>query len=194
MARSAPRAPRSLYTGMAPIRPAQPADAEAIGALHVRAWQAAYRGLLPDEVLDALSIPAWVERRRKALVAPWGPLVLNHLLEGPGGVLGWASSGPTRDPDLDAARVGEVYAIYLEPVAVGRGHGRVLLELTLAQLAGQGFREVMLWVLEDNARARRFYERAGFDLDAAAPLKSVVVGGRTLDASEVRYRRAVPVR
>lgn len=179
---------------MPPIRPALPADAEAIGALHVRAWQAAYRGILPDELLDGLSVAAWGERRRKALQSPWGPLVANHVLEGPSGVLGWASSGPTRDPDLDASRVGEIYALYLEPVAVGRGHGRALFEHALATLADQGFLEAMLWVLEGNARARRFYERAGFDLDPSAPLKSVVVGGRTLDAAEVRYRRSVRVR
>lgn len=174
---------------MAPLRPALPHDAEAIGALHVRAWQAAYRGLLPDDLLDGLSIPVWVERRRKALLSPWGPLVANHVWEGEAGVLGWASTGPTRDADLDASRVGEVYAIYLEPVAVGRGHGRVLLEHALGGLVAQGFGEVVLWVLAENARARRFYERAGFAHDVAAPPKPVVLQGRTLEAQEVRYRR-----
>jgi GNAT superfamily N-acetyltransferase len=177
---------------MAPIRHAVPADADAIGALHVRGWQSAYRGLLPDALLDGLSIPAWVEKRRNALTTPWNALVLNHVVEGPAGVLGWASTGPARDAGLDAARVGEVYAIYLEPSAVGRGHGRELLAHALERLAAQGFGEVVLWVLEHNARARRFYECAGFALDTTAAPKPVPFQGRILDASEVRYRRPLP--
>jgi hypothetical protein len=38
------------------VRPATPDDADAIASVHVRSWQAAYRGIVPDAMLDALSI------------------------------------------------------------------------------------------------------------------------------------------
>lgn len=160
----------------------------------MRAWQAAYRGLLPDDLLDGLSAAAWGERRRRALAAPYGPHVRNHVLEGAGGLIGWASTGAARDPDLDAARVGELYALYLEPAAVGQGHGRRLLAHAHAGLAEQGFVEVVLWVLEGNARARRFYERAGLRLDPRVPPRPVTLQGRALDVREVRYACEVHVR
>jgi len=38
------------------IRPATPEDARAIAEVHVASWRYAYRGLLPDDVLDRLSV------------------------------------------------------------------------------------------------------------------------------------------
>jgi ribosomal protein S18 acetylase RimI-like enzyme len=88
--------------------------------------------------------------------------------------------------DDDATGLGEVYAIYLAPSALGRGLGRALMDAALAELAAAGLATVVLWVLTANASARRFYERAGFRPDGAV---------RTLDfdgtpIEEIRCRRA----
>ena len=101
-----------------------------------------------------------------------------------GRVAGYALTAPARDDD--AAGLGELEAIYLDPGARGQGLGRPLLDAALAELAAAGFGTVVLWVLTANASARRFYERAGFRPDGAV---------RTLDfdgtpIEEIRYRRA----
>ena len=168
------------------VRAAQPQDAVLISETHVLGWQGGYRGLLPQDYLDGMQAGGQrLERWTRTLASlDWsrgGVLVA----EQDGSLAGFASFGATRDEDEDPARVGEVYAIYLAPVAWGQGLGRSLMSAALEHLAAAGYGEATLWVLDTNARARRFYAAAGFSTD----------GGDKTDESygfpirEVRYRR-----
>lgn len=140
-------------------------DATRIGAIHVGAWQWAYRGLMPDDYLDGLDPvtrgETWARRLadgdtcRRQLVA-----VVD------GAVVGFASFGASRDDDADE-ETGEVMAIYLEPVRVGTGIGRALFSGALDRLRDAGHRRATVWVLDTNERGRRFYEQAGMQLDGA---------------------------
>lgn len=56
----------------------------------------------------------------------------------------------------------------------------------ILHLGRKGYSSVSLWVLEENQRARRFYEKAGFDLDGAS--KSIEIDESEL--REFRYRSA----
>jgi ribosomal protein S18 acetylase RimI-like enzyme len=83
-----------------------------------------------------------------------------------------------------AGFVGELYALYVTPAWWSAGAGRALMDLVLASLEADGYRQVVLWVLADNARARRFYDRAGFAPDGGT---NIITGlGGVL---EVRYAR-----
>ena len=141
------------------LRAATPADAEAIATVHVASWQVAYRGLIPDAVLDGLSVPDRARRWAERLGAP-APRSRTLLVVERAVVLGFASTGPARDVDDPAA--GEPYAIYLDPGAWGRGHGARLHAGMLENLRGDGFTHAVLWVLDANARAQRFYRRQGW--------------------------------
>jgi ribosomal protein S18 acetylase RimI-like enzyme len=167
------------------IRRATLDDADAIAEAHLAAWQTAYRGQLPDEVLDSLTIDAYRTRWRGNLSTP--SLFTTRVVETGGRVRGFASTGPARDADLDPARVGELLALYLHPDAWRQGLGQALLEASIAALRDAGFRTVTLWVLETNVRARRFYERAGFAPDGSRQSRPLM--GVRLE--EVRYRREV---
>jgi GNAT superfamily N-acetyltransferase len=164
------------------IREADPKDAEALGRIHVRAWQAAYRGQLSDEYLDELSVDeraeqwwASLQTRREA----WRTWVAE---EG-GRPVGWATTGPSEDADADE-QTAELYAIYLEPDRVGTGVGRRLFEHAIDDLRARGFASVTLWVLETNERARRFYEIAGWKHDGTVTSERVDCEMRPT----VRYR------
>ena len=163
------------------VRPIAAADVDAVAQLHVAVWQAAFRGLLPDAFLDAIS----VERR----TAMWRQLVERQVspalvAEQDGCIVGFVLGGPSRDDDAQPGVTGEIMAIYITPDRWGAGAGVQLMQAALALLSDQGFREVILWVLRGNARARRFYELAGFEPD----------GGEKVDTQgdvpfdEVRYR------
>ena len=141
------------------IREADPKDAEAIAGVHVRSWQAAYRGQLTDDYLDGLSVAERVEQHRGALEAPGE--YRTWVAEEGGGIVGFAVTGPSQDADADD-RTGELYAVYLEPARFGDGIGKRLSDHAIADLRERGFRTATLWVLETNAGARRFYERHGF--------------------------------
>ena len=164
------------------IRDAVAADAVVLAELHVRGWQWAYRGLLPAEYLDGLS----VERRRElwqTILMRAAPEARTWVLEWGGRPVGFASIGPARDDDV-APETAELYALYLDEQAAGRGLGRALLAHAMAHLVARNYAAATLWVLASNARARRFYEAAGWRPDGGRRVE--VLG--SVDIPELRYR------
>ena len=162
-------------------RPAAAADVPAIAAVRIRSWQAAYRGSVPQDYLDALDVDAEIVRRQG------GPLDGQHVAVVDRSVVGWLHVGPYRadeGEDVPGPSCGEVAAIYALPELWGRGVGRSLLGYGLGELRRLGLSPVLLWVLVANERARRFYEQAGFRADG--PVADFAVGGATLP--ELRYR------
>lgn len=167
------------------IRRALADDALGVATVHVRSWQAAYSGLLPDTYLDQLDVDArraaWAGTIAQADWPGTGTLVAT---EANGNVAGFAHVGPARDDDLDPLVVGELASIYVLPQAWGSGVGRRLMLAAVNVLRDAGFGAAILWVLDGNDRAQRFYEIGGWQLDGAA--KDIVIAETTL--AEVRYR------
>jgi ribosomal protein S18 acetylase RimI-like enzyme len=167
-----------------PIRRAELADATGIAQVHVAAWRSAYRGLLPDDLLERLSIADSARRWQGRIAQPWGHIFVAERE----GIVGFAACGETRDEDVDREKVGELYVIYVHPAEWRQGLGRALLQEALRCLQEEGFERVLLWVLQGNEQAIRFYERAGFEADGASRIK------RRSDGTEmpiVRYLRQI---
>jgi GNAT superfamily N-acetyltransferase len=147
------------------IRTARPEDARPVAEVHVASWRHAYRGLLPEDSLERLSVDdreaTWL-----GLFADPDPRSGAFVAEVDGRIVGFASFGPSRD-DAASDRTGEVPAIYLDPAVLGTGVGRELFEAATTALRDAGFAHATLWVLEANAPARRFYEKAGWAWDGA---------------------------
>lgn len=164
-------------------RPMVAGDFGAVCELHVRAWQTAYRGIVPQAYLDAMDPAERARRTRDQSLSG------QHVAEAGGEVVGWLAIGAYRSDEDDPAPpgpgFGEILAVYLRPDAVGTGVGRALMAYGLGELDRAGLRPVLLWVFAGNARARRFYEAAGFRPDGAT--HTYEIGGATLP--EVRYRR-----
>jgi GNAT superfamily N-acetyltransferase len=177
---------------MVVIRPETPADAEAVAGVHVRGWQAGYAGIMPAEVLSRLNVAAWAQRRRDVGTAepdhPFRTLLADH----DGTVAGFVTFGPYRNDqdadDLDHT-LGEILALYVEPARWGTGVGGALLAAAVAGLAGRGWTELRLWVLRDNLRARRFYQRAGLAADGGRSTYQVHLsrGRPPVGLDEIRY-------
>jgi L-amino acid N-acyltransferase YncA len=148
------------------IRAATPADAPAIGRIHVESWRETYSGVLPDRLLHSLSAVVRAAMWQGALERQ-PPVLLFVAQRAKGDLVGFAGGGPCRATSLphDA----EVYAIYLLRAAQQRGCGRRLMAALARALHARGFRSLCLWVLRENADARGFYERLG----------GAVVGERT---------------
>ena len=165
------------------IRPATAEDAPGIAAVHVASWRGAYRGQLPDEVLDGQSVEQRTAQWQRML-AQAGPITV--VAEDGGRITGFAHAAASRDPDVDAA-TGEVFAIYTLPEVWGTGAGRELMAAAVAGLRAAGFRSATLWVLGSNDRARRFYAAAGWSPDGVT--KDDVLRG--VHVHEVRYHRTL---
>jgi ribosomal protein S18 acetylase RimI-like enzyme len=179
---------REIGSGGDPVlvRRALPADARAIAEVTVRGWQAAYRGLMPAEFLDGLSVAgrelAWrsrLESDEEGAAPAW-------LAERDRHVVGFVASGPPRDEDMPP-HAAEVYAIYVVPEAWRGGVGRSLLETAVGHWRSHGVTTVVLWVLEDNAPARAFYEATAWEPDGGR--QQLEIAGTSL--TEIRYRLAL---
>ena len=162
------------------VREATALDADAIASVHVRSWRAAYRGIIDDDYLAALS----VERRRDATLA-WfrahdPSSFMRVAVDASARVIGYGMCGPARS--LVPAKLGEVYVLYLLPEAQRRGVGTQLMRSIARGLDRAGMERLVVWSLELNP-ARAFYARRG---GRAADSRETLVGKRRL--REIAYR------
>src|SRR5437870_8324508 len=125
------------------IRFAKNSDAKQIAFCHVTSWQKIYRGHIPDEILNTLSVQ---EREQK-----WLDLLSNNVkvlvLERDKQIIGFASLCPSRDKDTDPKKCGEISAIYLHPYFWHQGLGKKLCQVALSELEMMGFSKVIVWAL-----------------------------------------------
>jgi len=161
------------------IRPAASTDADALGSLQLSCWHEAYGELTPPGTLEKETL----ERR----VQVWTGLIEREMdilvLELDGELDGFACYGPARDDDV-GEETGELYALYLRAARHGVGLGRTLHDRARAGLVAGGATEAIVWVIEANAPARRFYAAVGWSPDDRAGPKEMQWG-----LPEVRYRR-----
>lgn len=165
------------------IRTASIDDADAIGAVVVRAWQAAYRGIMPDDYLDGLRAEQRAAMWQRVL-AELRPDRWVRVLTVGDELVGFASCGP-EFADVSDGETGELYAINLDPGHWGKGLGRALLADVTRGLADVGYHTAVLWVATGNERARRLYESEGWT--AEGPARDAEILGVTVN--EVRYRK-----
>jgi GNAT superfamily N-acetyltransferase len=182
------------------IRSASAADAPAVGAVQRESWLAAYEDIVGRATIERVLSPDGGERIRQTFrTRPWQRMIV-AVAEGEAspGIVGYASFGPEHDvlgaewpqPRTAAGQQGEVaelYALYVHPTWWSTGTGRALMDRVLARTADAGYRQITLWVLRDNTRARRFYERSGFAPDGASNILH-----RLGAVTEIRYRRPLP--
>jgi GNAT superfamily N-acetyltransferase len=148
--------------------------------VHGRTWQAAYEHVFGAARLAEIDLGAREERWQQHLSEPDPRTRAVFAAENEGTVVGFASCGESRDNPGE----GELYAIYALPEAWGSGAGPALMDAALGTLRRSGFATAHLWVLEDNPRARRFYEREGWTHDGGWR-EEEFLGVRV---NEVRYR------
>ncbi|MEU6305016.1 GNAT family N-acetyltransferase [Streptomyces chartreusis] len=164
-------------------RHARPGDAAAVAGVHVRSWQVAFSGLVPQHYLDAMAPsreePAWKTRIAAARWPASGVLVA----ETEAGIVGFAGVGPSEGTPA----IAEIGTLYAEPEVWGTGIGKQLMLATMATLESADYTQAILWVLEDNDRARRFYEVSGWRADGA--VAEDTTGGASL--RKLRYHRAL---
>jgi GNAT superfamily N-acetyltransferase len=164
------------------VRPARLEDALRIATIHVEAWRAAYRRIVPDEFLDALSIEqrhmTWQQHLAAGESFTW-------VAEDADATHGWISAGRSRDVDAGQS-TGEIWAVYVDPDHWSEGVGRTLCTAAEQELRRQGFTDATLWVLKGNERALQFYLESGFIHDHC---EDRIIGRGGKELSEVRMRK-----
>jgi len=165
------------------LRPAMPTDALDVARVHVRSWQAGYRGLLPDAYLDGLRAEDRAARYTFGSADPDRPATIVAVEDDR--IRGFATTGPARADDPD---VGIVLALYVDPEAWRHGIGRVLIAGARDALVRRGYTHAMLWLLDGNDRGARFYTSDGWAFDGERRAEVVWA----IAVTELRYRRTLP--
>ncbi len=146
--------------------------------VYEESWKHAYKGIIPQDYLDSIPKGRWAtsldrEGMHSLVMVDNGRIV---------GTSCWCSSRWEDHPGW-----GEIVSIYFLPGYMGKGYGTMLLERCVNELRTAGFKNILLWVLEDNHRARRFYEKNGFT--AADDFLDDEIGGKKL--REIMYIRSI---
>jgi ribosomal protein S18 acetylase RimI-like enzyme len=145
------------------IRIASFADAPNLASMHVASWRETYVGMVPGEMLSSLSVDGrtamWTQIMREPATS--GSAVV-YVAELDRKIIGFGSCCPQRTEVLkERGYDGEISAIYVLQAFQRHAIGTRLLFALASALSGRGFGSASLWVLRDNAPARRFYERYG---------------------------------
>jgi len=162
------------------IRPAEPADAQAIASVQTASWRTTYTGLVPDEFLANMDV-----NRRAAVWHTW-LTDSNHRQcffvaeTSDREVVGFASGGPERD--AHPTYKGEIFAIYILDTHQGQGIGRRLVQAVAEWLHNQHYHTMLIWVLAGNTIGIGFYEALG---GQRVTSKNIEIGGETLE--EIAY-------
>lgn len=164
------------------LRKAVAADSAAIARIHVAAWRAAYRGLMPDGVLENLSVDRSAILWERRLWQANGAI---FVVERDGEIIGFCDLIPSRDRDAERGVVAEIGAIYIMPGHWRNGAGRMLTHRAIDEARKLGYRVLTLWALTSNLAARKFYEAIGFATDGAEKTEPAGDGS---DFHEIRYR------
>ena len=164
------------------LREARHGEELAVAELHVRSWQEAYRGLMPDEFLDRLDPRDRASRYTFGTGGDEGPTTMLAVV-GEERIAGFVTFGASRDED--ARGLGEVYALYVDPDRHRSGVGRLLMAEARRRLGERGFAAAVLWVLRGNTRAASFYESENWRPDGATRVEQPYGIISTVD----RFRR-----
>ena len=161
------------------VRRARLEDARAIARVHAETWREAYEHVFGAERLASVTVGARLGQWERILAANQSDV----FVAAADGIVGFVSTGDSRDADADA----ELFAIYVLPGIWGTGAGSALMRAGIDSLRDAGYRDAILYVLDDNPRAQRFYEREGWTLDGERK-EDEYLG---LRVAEVRYRIAL---
>ena len=161
------------------IRRARKDDAEAIARVHVESWRSSYRDIIAADYLASLSFENHAQRWHEILRTQ-NPKSYTFVAQNKDGhIVGFISCGPQRDLNVDYEA--ELYAIYLLKSAQRLGLGRRLAQAATGQLFRDGFKNILVWVLENNP-SRKFYEALGGQYVTE---KAIILGDQNL--TEVAY-------
>lgn len=149
-------------------------DRMMISKVYEESWKYAYKGIIPQHYLDSIPEGRWVQNIDNLM---WKTLVCIDDNR----IVGTSSFCNSRFEQFHGW--GEVISIYLLPQYMGKGYGRILMESVISELKKQGYEKIFLWVLEENIRARHFYEQLGFS--ATTDFLEDNIGGK--DLREIRY-------
>lgn len=167
------------------VRPAVMRDAQAIVDIHAAATQAAYAGIVPEDLLNAQPMAKRLANWRDAI--EFGDPRVQIALHG-GEPVGFVAYDRSRDKGTKST-VGEIWAIHVKPALWDEGVGLALWDAAREGLEEEGCTSVTVWIPLKNERALRFFDLAGFKRELTTA-RTTPFGAIRIE--EMRLKRALP--
>ena len=150
--------------------------------VHAKSWQKAYRGIVANHILYEFTPEKRAEVFREAILSRPEEYYLFKINNTSAGIALLYKSHEYNADDTD----GEIYAIYFHPDFWGTSVTHTAFEFCINRLKELGFTKINIWVLEENMRARKFYEKHGFAFDGT---RKIIKIGKPF--SEIRYSKKI---
>lgn len=155
-------------------------DYAAVSDIYEQSWRYAYKGIIPQDYLDSIPHGRWINGINAKGRTDIGAFEDDRIV----GTASFCTSRWDKFPES-----GEIVSIYLLPEYTGKGIGAQLFEKCVEELGREGFRSIILWVLEDNVRARLFYEKHGFTAATGEVMENNIGGRELREVMYIRYLR-----
>lgn len=160
------------------IKKADENDIQILAEIHSVSLITAFRGLFSEEIVSEFFT---MERRQRGFaqeIKLGNPI--NYLVYGDDEPMGVLTYGQSRYMEVDKETI-ELWRVYFLPGFWGKGAAKPAVDLILSEIQADGFKRVILWVMEENLRARRFYEKYGFtktneilDVELGRPIRDIM--------------------
>ena len=133
-------------------------DEATLAYIQTESWKAAFKDILREELLQSCTqLDKATKMYRRLLEQKIGNGYLLKV-EGEPHCIAWWDA--TRETDM--LGYAELICIHSLQSKWRKGYGSRMMDAVLHDIAKAGYSKVMLWVFEDNTRARQFYETHGF--------------------------------
>ena len=140
------------------IRKVKTGDEKVLAYIQTESWRKAFKNIISKEEMEQYADINKAEEMYEYLLSNnIGNGTILLIDEKPHCMAYWDK---TREEDMDG--YAELICIHSLEDNWGKGYGSMMMEHILNDISAAGFEKVMLWVFEDNIRARRFYEKHGF--------------------------------
>lgn len=135
--------------------------ADDMGYVHAASWQAAYKDLISEEILETFTPENRAEIFRDAIRNRPEEYYLFKIDEKPAGL---AMLNKSHEPEASSLD-GEIYGFYFVPDYWGQRYTHEAFQFSIDRLFEIGYENIFIWVLQDNIRAQRFYRKFNFEPD-----------------------------
>ena len=135
--------------------------AEEIAAVRIKTWQSAYKGIVPDSFLNSMSVESKVKSYKFG--SDLEPGHYFFAVKSGSKIIGFLYLCKYREADIEG--MGEIGGIYLLPEFHSKGIGAQMMQFSIDFLKGKSYKQIGIWVLEQNEKAISFYKKFGFEID-----------------------------
>lgn len=145
------------------LRNATVNDIDSLAKAYVRCWHDTYADIIPQEVLNHVTLPKSQKKWRNDFVDQLNDndRAIFVIQNDAGDIVGFASCGASRARSARVLGQGEIFGIYVLQEYQGYGLGKALMLATSRWLISRGLFTGGIWVAEANGVGRRFCEDLG---------------------------------